>query len=261
MRYDFDTKIAKDYGVEEAIMYSNIVWWCHKNATERSEVHFHYGHYWTWNTEEAWAELFGFWTIKQVSRILSNLEKGGLLASGAFNKKGYDRTKWYRPTTPDYKELDAKSPNGLMQSPKRADAFAQTGAPIPDSINADNKTQINTESQVTIVTVAKPQEFGKPWVNGILEAIREAHGSVDGTTKDGRIFASNLAKKLEKAGVPIENVPDMVRTVIAKVQETGNAYQIGLTTSPRSLFQNWAKIGVALKTSHKKEEVLNIQQF
>jgi hypothetical protein len=138
MRYDFDKNIAKEFGVEEAIMYENIAWWCHKNATERSEVHFHEGHYWTWNTEEAWSELFGFWTGKQCSRILSNLEKAGLLVTGMFNKKGYDRTKWYRPKTPVYAELQAKSPNGLLDKTKRATPSAQTGAPIPDSINTDN---------------------------------------------------------------------------------------------------------------------------
>lgn len=138
MRYDFDKNIAKEHGVEEAIMYENIAWWCHKNASERSEVHFHDGHYWTWNTEEAWSDLFGFWTGKQCSRILSNLEKAGLLATGMFNKKGYDRTKWFRPKTPVYTELEAKSPNGLLDKPKRAAPSDQTGAPIPDSINTDN---------------------------------------------------------------------------------------------------------------------------
>lgn len=138
MRYDFDKNIAKQLGVEEAIMYENIAWWCHKNATERSETHFHEGHYWTWNTEEAWAELFGFWTGKQCSRILGNLEKAGLLATGMFNKKGYDRTKWFRPKTPVYTELEAKSPFGLLDKTKRAAPSTQTGAPIPDSINTDN---------------------------------------------------------------------------------------------------------------------------
>jgi hypothetical protein len=143
MRYDFDQKIAKDFGVEEAIMYCNIVWWCHKNATERSDRHFQKGHYWTWNSESAWSELFGFWTIKQVSRILANLEKGGLLTTGTFNRKGYDRTKWYRPVTPEYSELEAKSPNEPIDTPKWSNPSDQTGAPIPD-----NKTQIeNTETQ------------------------------------------------------------------------------------------------------------------
>lgn len=247
MRYDFDQKIAKEHGVEEAIMFANISWWCHKNAAERSDRHFHDGHYWTWNSEEAWADLFGFWTIKQVSRILANLEKGGLLASGAFNRRGYDRTKWYRPTAPQYNELEAKSPNEPMQSPKRADANAQTGAPIPDI-----KAQIeNTETHVAIATAETAVTFGDPLVNGILEAINEAHGSVDGTKQDGRRFAHLLAQKLRKGGVPPENVSDTIRTVIAAANETGNAYIIGQTTSPKSLYQNWAKIGVALKQKAK----------
>jgi hypothetical protein len=117
-------------------------------------------------------------------------------------------------------------------------------------------TNINTETHVAIATV--PQAFGKEYVNGILEAIEAAHGSVDGKKQEGRQFAHLLAKKLEKGGVPIEKVPDTIRAVIAKAQETGNAFIIGQTTSPKALFQNWAKIGVALKSNHQKSTVLEI---
>lgn len=111
------------------------------------------------------------------------------------------------------------------------------------------------ESHVAIATV--PQ-FGKEYVNGILAAIEEAHGSVDGKKQEGRQFAHLLAKKLEKGGVPIDKVPDTIKAVIAKAQETGNSFIIGQTTSPKALFQNWAKIGVALKSSHQKNTVLEI---
>ena len=70
MKYDFNEEVAKNVGVEEAIMLSNIQWWCKKNEADRSQMHFHDDKYWTYNSETAFSELFPFWTHKQISRII-----------------------------------------------------------------------------------------------------------------------------------------------------------------------------------------------
>jgi hypothetical protein len=265
MRYDFDQKIAKIYGVEEAIMYANIVWWCHKNATERSVAHFKDGHYWTWNTEEAWAELFGFWTIKQVSRILANLERGNLLASGAFNKKGYDRTKWYRPVTPEYKENLAKdqmgeciNPNGIMQKTERADAFAQTGAPIPD-----NKAQIeNTDkSQVSIDTAPKAQEkFGNPLVNDLISAIKEVCNSqgwayektMDRKFANHIVTAKDFASQAETVGLSPQDYAIQIVRASALLD-----FWAGKVTGPKAIYQHHSKIYNAAKEFKRTQHPQN----
>lgn len=96
MKYDFDPNVAKLAGVEEAILLSNIDWWCAKNRADRSEMHFKDGFYWTYSSERAWADLFPFWTAKQISRMTDKLEKTGLIVTERFG--GNDRTKWYRPS-------------------------------------------------------------------------------------------------------------------------------------------------------------------
>ncbi len=89
----FDPVVAKKVGVEEAIMYSNIRYWCIKNKANKK--HFNDGRFWTYNSIEAFCDLFPFWTEKQIRRILNNLIKKGYVKTGNYNKKGYDRTKWY----------------------------------------------------------------------------------------------------------------------------------------------------------------------
>lgn len=130
MKFDFDPLIAKEVGVECAIMLSNITWWCKTNAANKRKENFHEWRYWTFNSVKAWSELFPFWTQKQVRRILETLEKSGHILVGEFNDQWYDRTKWY-------------CPNGNIDLPKRANGDAQMGEPIPDS-KQDNKQTISS---------------------------------------------------------------------------------------------------------------------
>ena len=45
MTYTFDTILAAKYGVNEAIMLNNFIYWIAKN--EANGKHFHDGRYWT----------------------------------------------------------------------------------------------------------------------------------------------------------------------------------------------------------------------
>ena len=93
MVYSFDTEIAQRFGVNEAILIQNIAYWIRKN--EANDKHFHDGRYWTYNSAEAFAELFPFWSVNQIRRLLSRLVEIGVLIKGNYNASQYDRTAWY----------------------------------------------------------------------------------------------------------------------------------------------------------------------
>lgn len=93
MTYTFDTDIAQRFGINEAILIQNLVYWIRKN--EANDKHFHDGRYWTYNSAEAFAQLFPFWTVNQVRRLLSRLTEIGVLVKGNYNASQYDRTAWY----------------------------------------------------------------------------------------------------------------------------------------------------------------------
>jgi hypothetical protein len=115
--HSFDPNIAQRVGVNAAVIYQNIVWWCEKNAA--NDRHFHDGRHWTYNSIKAFDALFPYLTSKQIRTALDKLETDGLVLSGTFNKAGYDRTKWY-------------CPKGQTDLPKKANGIAQKGEPIPD---------------------------------------------------------------------------------------------------------------------------------
>ena len=96
MNHTFNVEVAKNTGVDGAIIIENIYYWLLKNKANKK--HYHDGFYWTYNSVKAFEELFPYWSVKQISRILNSLERDGYLKTGNYNKLAYDRTKWYTLT-------------------------------------------------------------------------------------------------------------------------------------------------------------------
>ena len=133
MDHSFNIKAAKLYGVEEAVLLHNIYFWIKKNKANNR--HFYDGYFWTYNSVEAFSELFPYWTKRQVERILNNLIKKGAIIKANYNEKAYDRTSWYAIT----QTVESIYANGEMDFTKQGNGFHQTVEPIPDN-NTDNNT-------------------------------------------------------------------------------------------------------------------------
>ncbi len=134
MTHSFNTEIAKEIGVNGAIIYDSISFWCAKNKA--NDKHFHDGKYWTYNSLKAFKELFPYLGIDQIKRALKKLEEKGYISSGEYNKIGYDRTKWYAGNHLHDVVVSTNGDNGNNQ-------------PIPDTI------------PVTIILHTLNEELGK----------------------------------------------------------------------------------------------------
>lgn len=140
MQHSFDIEIAQKYGVPVAIFLNNLSFWIKKNQANRK--HFHDGRYWTYNSVEAYSELFPYWTAKQIRLILDKAKENGLILTANYNLTAYDRTQWYALSDEGHKLLGISiCPNGQMELDKRANGFPEKGKPIPD-----NKTDIKTDN-------------------------------------------------------------------------------------------------------------------
>lgn len=93
MHFQFDSELAKKYGVNEAIFIYNIFFWLTHNEANRK--HFYEGRYWTYNSKTAFSELFPFWTYAQVKTIIKKLHDNSVLLTGNYNGNTWDRTTWY----------------------------------------------------------------------------------------------------------------------------------------------------------------------
>lgn len=133
MTYFFDTDIAAEFGVNEAIMIQNFAYWIGKNAA--NDKHFHEGRYWTYNSVEAFAKLFPFWTGAQIRQILKKLLDKGAIVKGNFNASQYDRTCWYAFS-------DSICEKYQLHLLNLANGSANISNPIPNNnpnINTNNK--------------------------------------------------------------------------------------------------------------------------
>lgn len=92
--YSFNGKVAQEYGVPEAIFLNNLKFWITHNKANGKNMR--EGRTWSYNTFEAFAEMFPFWTERQIRTIVDKLvEKGVILKENRFNRHKNDRTNWY----------------------------------------------------------------------------------------------------------------------------------------------------------------------
>lgn len=166
----FDTEVAVDVGINAAVIYQNIQYWCEKNrANGQNEED---GLYWTYNSIKAFCEQFPYLTEKQIRVALGILEEKGYIRSGNFNRAGYDRTKWYA----DLRAGKGRCicPGGQMDLPCGANGIALEGKPIPN-INTD----INTDNNIYNEEKPKKKKFVPPTVEEVAAYCKERGNNVD----------------------------------------------------------------------------------
>lgn len=128
MFHYFDTDIAKNHGINAAILFQNLIHWCGIKIAN-NETH-EDGYAYIYNSVAAWADLFPYLSPKQIRSALQKLEDAKLIASRSdLNKLAYDRTKHYGIHASVY----AIYTKGQMNLAKKANEFTEKGEPIPDN--------------------------------------------------------------------------------------------------------------------------------
>ena len=93
MEHSFDIKIAEKYGIAEAIIYKNLLFWIMKNKSEGRN--YHDGKYWSYNTVKSFLELFPYLSYEKIRSAINNLIEKKVLVKGNYNTNKYNRTLWY----------------------------------------------------------------------------------------------------------------------------------------------------------------------
>lgn len=127
MYHSFDIKVAKELGVDQAIMISNFQYWIAYNSANKQN--FHDGRYWTYNSYKSFTEIFPYFSPKQIRRIVQDLITKEVLIVGNFNELRNDHTNWYA-----FKDqafwMSNLPPAQMGKQPKRASQQpAQQGNP------------------------------------------------------------------------------------------------------------------------------------
>ena len=93
MEHHFNVGMAKEYGIEESILIHNLYYWIKHNVVNKK--HFHDERYWTYNTADAFAQLFQYMNSSKIYRVLKSLEDKNIIIKGNYNEDKHDRTNWY----------------------------------------------------------------------------------------------------------------------------------------------------------------------
>lgn len=191
MIHSFNINIATKYGVHSAIILDNLNYWITKN--QANEQHFYDGHYWTYNSKKAFAELFPYMTERQIDYALKKLIDDGIIITGKYNTNKYNQTLWYAITNFGYSILqncEMEQTNLSNQNDKivecntnnkQADIKRQiittdnnkenpyTEKPFTENPQQLNTKPLNTESDINItnkklnINVQIEQEFEEVW--------------------------------------------------------------------------------------------------
>jgi hypothetical protein len=166
MNHSFNVEIAKRFGVNSAIILNHLFFWIEKNKA--NNTHYYDGNYWTRNTEKAFTEIFPYLTKKQIRYALEKLIKEGVVVTGNYNQKKYDRTLWYAIKPNVFNILQ----NCQMQVTKLSNASDKIVTPIPDITTDINKKDISKD-------ISKKAIFIKPTFEEISQYCRERKNKID----------------------------------------------------------------------------------
>ena len=150
MIYAFDEDVAKTVGVEAAVILDKLAWWIRQN--EANGTNYHEGKYWTYNSTKAMEEMFPFFNMWKIGRLLKKLIDEGYLLTGSFNKLPYDRTLWYTLSDKgkrlmNFASLDfADLQNDSLQNRKMT--LSENAKPIPVSTIAEHNNNMRENAKV-----------------------------------------------------------------------------------------------------------------
>ena len=158
MNHSFNINLAKKYGIEEAILIENFIFWIKNNIA--NQKHFYDGRYWTYNSAKAMAQLFPYMNDKKIYRIIDNLCKINFLLKGNYNTDPFVKTLWYSFSDEAIEVLGKEGYDiTKIESP-----FPENGNSYTDINNTDNK-----EDNIIILSKKAEDNAEHANVNPLLE--------------------------------------------------------------------------------------------
>lgn len=207
--------LAKEIGLNEAIMLQQMHYWLLKSANEFTGVK------WFYKTLEEWQTEFPFWSAMTIRRTLGSLEKQKIIKIGNFNKKKFDKTKWY---TIDYQRVNRR----CVQNEQTMCSDCTEGCVQNEQTNTRDYQESTAENNVS---EEKPTKV--VWTdetNYIIDYLNKRTGKKYSVkTKK----TAQLVHKLLDNGFTVE---DFERVIDIKCKQWLNNEKMNQYLRPRTLF-------------------------
>lgn len=142
----------REFATAAAIVYQ-IDYWIEiikedeANKPDNNKNHYQNGKWWVYNTMAEWQAQFPYVAEKTIERTLNKLKRCGIVETGRFNKRGWDRTTWY---TLNYKLIEnlMQQEQDKLSLSNSTDMYISKGTNCLDSIGQfdRNNTKEYTKS-------------------------------------------------------------------------------------------------------------------
>lgn len=209
--------LAKEIGLNEAIMLQQMHYWLLKSANEFTGVK------WFYKTLEEWQTEFPFWSAMTIRRTLGSLEKQKIIKIGNFNKKKFDKTKWY---TIDYQRVNRRCvQNEQTMCSDRTDGCVQN-----EQTYTREYTETTTENNNNVSEEKPSKVVWTDETRHIIDYLNKRKGKKHSVkTKK----TAQLVHKLLDNGFTVE---DFERVIDIKCSQWLNNEKMNQYLRPRTLF-------------------------
>jgi|LauGreDrversion4_2_1035121.scaffolds.fasta_scaffold40988_9 biotin operon repressor len=182
------------YGIVSAAIIGRVKWWCEYNEKNKKQNNFHIDYWWSgFMSSKEFSQQLGI-SSKTIEKHLSKLLKDGVLIKGVFNKKGFDRTGWYR-VNPHPPIEETISPNRVDDLPNQSKSISPNrvngNTPIEETIPVSISINQNVKQSASI-TVNPPVELEEQIIE-LTKLILD-----NSTIPDDRYSAMQKRDELEK---------------------------------------------------------------
>lgn len=209
--------LAKEIGLNEAIMLQQMHYWLLKSANEFTGVK------WFYKTLEEWQTEFPFWSAMTIRRTLGSLEKQKIIKIGNFNKKKFDKTKWY---TIDYQRVNSR----CVQNEQSMCSDCTDGCVQNEQTYTRDYTETTTENNNNVSEEKTQKVVWTEETRHIIDYLNKRAGKKYSVkTKK----TAQLVHKLLDNGFTVE---DFERVIDIKCKQWLNNEKMNQYLRPRTLF-------------------------
>lgn len=209
--------LAKEVGLNESIMLQQMHYWLLKSTHEFNQEH------WFYKTLEEWQLEFPFWSTMTIRRILGNLEKKKLVKVGNFNKKKFDKTKWY---TINYERVNRR----CVQNEQTYCSDCTDGTVQNEQTNTRDYTETTTENNNNVSEEKPKKVVWTEETNKIIEYLNH---------RTGKKYSVKTKKTAQLIHRLLDNgftVDDFKKVIDIKTQQWLNNEKMNQYLRPRTLF-------------------------
>ncbi|MBR6984133.1 MAG: hypothetical protein IKH75_11540 [Ruminococcus sp.] len=161
----FDEYIATAYGIPEAVMLNDIMYW-EKHNRLNGRNYFN-GRYWTYNTFKAFTETYPYFSERTIKRAIQHLIDADLILVGNFDNDRFRHTNYYT-LSDKAMEYFSERPNrecqnGTIGSAKMTPSYNNISNIDSNNTGTNNTNITLSESLVSDETKRKKELFEQFW--------------------------------------------------------------------------------------------------